>query len=63
VLHFNIESSGVLIDVIGILLAGLGIKMFIKSENWFFIFKAMLVILVGLIIFGFSFDNKLELLF
>lgn len=54
---------GIFIAMIGISLSVLGIRMFIKSDNWFYIFKSILVVLVGLIIFGLSFDNKLELLF
>jgi glucose dehydrogenase len=53
---------GLIIAVIGLALLGLGIKMFIKSDAWFYLFKAILVILLGLVIFGLSFDNKLELL-
>jgi hypothetical protein len=54
---------GIIIATAGISLSALGVKMFIKSQNWFYMFKAILVILVGLMIFGLSFDNKLELLF
>jgi|AntAceMinimDraft_5_1070358.scaffolds.fasta_scaffold03734_7 hypothetical protein len=47
---------GLVVIILGASLTGLGIKMFIQSDGWFYIFKASIVVIVGLVIFGASFD-------
>ncbi len=47
---------GLLLASIGIPLFVLGVRMFIKSNGWFYLIKAVLVIMVGLVMFGASLD-------
>ena len=42
--------------VLGVMLLYVGVKLFIKSDNFFLLVKSILVIVAGLIIFGVSFD-------
>ena len=47
---------GVCLLLAGGALSLLGIKMFIKSEGWFLLFKALIVIMVGFTMFATSFE-------
>lgn len=47
---------GIIILILGGVLASLGIKMFVKSEGWFYLFKALIVILLGIALVGSSFE-------
>jgi hypothetical protein len=47
---------GLLLALIGIPLFVLGVRMFIKSDGWFYLTKAALVTIIGLIMFVASLD-------
>ncbi len=47
---------GLLLALIGIPLFILGIRMFIKSDGWFYLIKAVLVIIIGSMLFGVSLE-------
>jgi predicted tellurium resistance membrane protein TerC len=46
---------GLLFMPFGIYLGFIGVKMFINSDGWFYLFKAVIVFLIGFMVIGSSY--------